>query len=80
MRKSNFCFSTFCLTKISIDSGQATSENLKEKKIKINFGVTSHPRRLVAKIPADIMAEKSIPRAPRIEMVVVSPDYYGKKH
>jgi hypothetical protein len=24
------------------------------------------------------MAEKSIPRAPRIEMVVVSPDYYGK--
>ena len=53
---------------------------LERKKIKINFGVTSHPRRLVAKIPADIMAEKSIPRAPRIEMVVVSPDYYGKKH
>lgn len=47
---------------------------LERKKIKINFGVTSHPRRLVAKIPADIMAEKSIPRAPRIEMVVVSPE------
>lgn len=34
---------------------------------------TSHPNRLVAKIPADIMAEKSIPSAPRIEMVDVSP-------
>lgn len=34
---------------------------------------TSHPRRLVAKIPADIIAENSIPNAPRMEMVVVSP-------
>lgn len=75
--KIEFFSPHLCLTKISIDSGQATSENLKQKKIKINFGVTSHPRRLVAKIPADIMAEKSIPRAPRIEMVVVSPDDCG---
>jgi hypothetical protein len=34
MGKSNFFFTTFCLTKISIDSGQATSENLKEKRSK----------------------------------------------
>jgi len=33
----------------------------RERKTRNDFGVTSHPRRLVAKIPADIMAENSIP-------------------
>lgn len=41
--------------------------------------LTSHPRRLEAKIPALIMPENNMPREPRIDGVAVSPEQAIKK-